>query len=241
LRHIIIGSSHYAQLAILAVREADPAGLVIVIDSSTEAAERLAASVGGKVVVGDPTDPRIHEAAEMDKADVIIAASDSDALNIKVAEIAKKTYGIPIVITLVNNPLNQDEAMTRGSDYVISPSSPLQSHIKAIISTDKWVKATTPEFFGIDLYLYRVVKSSILGITLSQIREELRGYEAYAIGLTKTGSLIRDPSYELREGDVIVIVAPRGMGEAAVEKIRSLIARIQRIRAEMESRRSVYP
>ncbi len=241
MRHIVIGSSHYTALVLSAVRETDPAGLIIMIDRSREAAETLVSSIGGSFIVGDPTDPRIQEAAGMDKADTLIATSDSDALNIKIAEIAKKNYKIPLVITLVNNPLNLEEAIARGSDYAISPSSPVQSQIKAIISTDKWVKATTPEFFGIDIYLYRTVKTSVLGITLSQIREELRGHDAYVIGLTKTGSIIRDPSYELREGDVIVVVAPIGMGELSVERVRSLMARIQRIRAEMESRRSVYP
>jgi len=241
LRHIVVGSSHYTPLILAALREIDPAGIIIVIDRSMETAEMLASSIGGKPVVGDPMDPRTHEKAEIEKTDILIASSDSDAMNIRISETAKKSYRVPIVITLINNPANQEEAIARGSDYVISPASPLQSHIKAIISTDKWVKATTPEFFGIDLYLYRVVKTSAIGITISQIREELSGYDAYVIGMTKAGAIIRDPLYELREGDVIALVAPRGMGEAAVEKIRSLLARIQRIRAEMESGRSAYP
>jgi Trk K+ transport system NAD-binding subunit len=241
LRHIVLGSSHYTPLILSALRETDPAGLIIIMDRSREAAETLANMVGGKPVSGDPMDPRTLEKADIEKADIFIASSDSDAMNIKISEAAKKNYKIPLVITLVNNPANIEEAVARGADYVISPSSPLQSHIKAILSTDKWVKTTTPEFFGIDIYLYRVVRTSMLGITLSQIRDELRGVEAYIVGLTKAGSLIRDPTYELREGDVIILVAPRGMGEAAVEKIRTMLARIQRIRAEMESRRSVYP
>jgi len=241
VRHIVVGFSHYTPLILTALREVDPAGAIIVIDRSREAAEALASLVGGKPVPGEPIDPRIQEAAEVEKADVLIASSDSDALNIKVSEAAKKVYRVPVVIALVNNPANSEEAIARGADYVLSPSSPLQSHIKAILSMDTWVKTTTPEFFGIDIYLYRVVKTSVLGITLSEIREELRGEEAYVIGLTKAGALIRDLTYELREGDVIVLVAPRGMGEAAVEKVRSLLARIQRMRAEMESRRGVYP
>ncbi len=241
MRHIVLGSSHYTPLIVTAIRESDPTGIIVILDRSRETAEALANMVGGKPVDGDPMDPRIQEKAEMEKADIFIASSDSDAMNIKISEVAKKNYRIPLVITIINNPANIEEAISRGADYVISPSSPLQSHIKAILSTDKWVKASTPEFFGIDIYLYRAVKTSMLGITLSQIREELRGFEAYIVGLTKTGSLIRDPTYELREGDVIILVAPRGMGETAVEKIRSLILRIQRIRAEMESRRSIYP
>jgi len=241
VRHIVVGSSHYTPLILAALREIDPAGAIVVVERSREAAEALASLAGGRPVVGEPTDPRTQERAEMEKADVLVASSDSDALNIKISETAKKEYRVPVVIAMVNNPANSEEAIARGADYVISPSSPLQSHIKAILSTDKWIKATTPEFFGIDVYLYRVVKTSVLGVTLSEIREELRGEEAYAIGLTKAGALIRDLTYELREGDIIVLVAPRGMGEAAVDKVRSLLTRVQRMRAEMESRRGVYP
>lgn len=241
MRHVILGTSHHAHLVAGAVRELDPAGIIVIIDRSQEAAQALSELVRGRSVPGDPMDPRVLEKAEVDKADTFIAASDSDALNIRASEVAKKEYKIPIVIAVLNNPSNSEEALARGADYVISPASPLKSHVKAILAMDSWVKATTPEFFGIDLYLYRAVKTSVLGISLSQIREELKGLEALVVCLTKMGSIIRDPSYELREGDVIAIVSPRGAGEQAVERVRRLISRIQRIRAEAESGRVAYP
>ncbi len=55
---------------------------------------------------GDGTDPQVLEAVNIQQANVLVAVSSEDADNLVAAALARHEYGVPRVISRVNNPRN---------------------------------------------------------------------------------------------------------------------------------------
>ena len=58
------------------------------------------------VVLGNGADPLVLERAGILHADVVVAATGSDEVNLVVSTLAKMEYGVPRVVARVNNPVN---------------------------------------------------------------------------------------------------------------------------------------
>ncbi|MFB6468443.1 potassium channel family protein [Cytobacillus sp. Hz8] len=58
------------------------------------------------IIIGSGTDPNTLEAAGIQSADVMVAVTGSDEVNLVASTIAKFEFGIPRVVARVNNPRN---------------------------------------------------------------------------------------------------------------------------------------
>src|SRR5690554_2371369 len=56
------------------------------------------------IVEGSPVVPAVLEAAEIDRADVVTAATPSDESNLALCYLARERYQVPRTIARVNNP-----------------------------------------------------------------------------------------------------------------------------------------
>lgn len=74
---------------------------VIVMDEREEAFRKLAASYGGLTMCGDVTNLGRLEEAGIRKADVFIAVTDKDNVNIMAAQLAKQLYGVSHVLVRI--------------------------------------------------------------------------------------------------------------------------------------------
>lgn len=71
---------------------------VVVIDIDSQAFQELTADFSGFVFEGDATEFAVLREAKADRADVFIAATENDNVNLMVAQIAKKFFGVAKVI-----------------------------------------------------------------------------------------------------------------------------------------------
>ncbi len=74
---------------------------VVVVDTRTAAFEELPAEFSGFKVEGDATEYAILRAAKIERAHVVIAATDNDNVNLMVAQIAKEAFGVAEVIARI--------------------------------------------------------------------------------------------------------------------------------------------
>lgn len=74
---------------------------VIVIDEREEAFRKLASSYGGLTMCADVNNLGKLEEAGIRKADVFIAVTDKDNVNIMAAQMARKIYGVRHVLVRV--------------------------------------------------------------------------------------------------------------------------------------------
>ncbi len=77
---------------------------MVVIDSRSGAFENLTSAFSGFRIEGDATELDVLVRAKTDRADVLIAASDDDNINLMICQIAKKRFNVPRVIARVLKP-----------------------------------------------------------------------------------------------------------------------------------------
>lgn len=236
MRYVVVGSSHYVYFILRAIRDVDPRGVIYVVERSHEVSRVLSSEFNARYHSGNLLDPATYEKIDIRSTDVFIAASESDALNIRLAELMKRVFGVPRVIVVVNNPANIEEYEKSGADYIINPYYNIETFVKASISSDRWIKSSMPELFGIDLYLNRFVKETVFGITLSLLRDAVKDLgDVIVLVMNREGGIVRDPGYELTEGDTVLVVSPRGLGEEAVSRIVRAIERLKILRSGVET------
>jgi len=95
---------------------------VTLIDKNPESFEKLPEDYGGFTVIGDATEREILERAKAGKADLLIVTTEDDATNYFVSVVGAKIFGIPNIISLVNNRENIP-LFERTGIKVISPVS----------------------------------------------------------------------------------------------------------------------
>ena len=81
------------------------------------------------LVLGDGTDVRSLEDAQIAKADVLIAVTGHDQNNLVACQLAKQYFGVPRTIARVNNPKNIQVFKRLGVDSVVSSTAHIASMI----------------------------------------------------------------------------------------------------------------
>lgn len=92
----------------LAQRCNDAGHSVVVIDRSAEALAALArANFGGFTFEGDAAEPSTLRRAGIERADMLVAATQNDNVNLLVAQVARSHFGVARVIARVFDPRRQ--------------------------------------------------------------------------------------------------------------------------------------
>ena len=85
----------------------DDGSSVTIIENRKAAVEKIRAALPGlDIICGNGTSPEILEKSGILNADVVIAATGSDEVNLVVSTLAKVEYQVPRVVARVNNPKN---------------------------------------------------------------------------------------------------------------------------------------
>ena len=77
---------------------------VVVVDNNPEAFIKLSEEFSGFKVEGEITEIALLRRIKLEKAEVFIAATREDNVNLMVTQIANKIFGIRVVYARVNNP-----------------------------------------------------------------------------------------------------------------------------------------
>jgi len=104
---------------------------VVVIDSVEEAFEALSHEFSGYRIGGDATEFRVLQEARTSKADLLVAVTYDDNVNLMVAQVAKKVFKVPNVMVRVNDPAREQVYRDMGID-TICPSIVTGDAITAI-------------------------------------------------------------------------------------------------------------
>jgi trk system potassium uptake protein len=95
---------------------------VVAIDVKESAFELLSPEFSGFRVVGDATEFTVLKEANIEKADVFIATTNDDNINLMVSQIAEKIFDVPKVMARVFDP--KRESIYKDFDIeAISPTS----------------------------------------------------------------------------------------------------------------------
>ncbi|MGM0508208.1 MAG: potassium channel family protein [Fusobacteriota bacterium] len=101
---------------------------VVIIDKYEKSFRRLSTEFTGFKICGDGTEVEILKQAKCDKADVVVAATDSDNINSMISQISKTIYKVPKVLVEVIDP--DKESIYQGLDII--PISPTDLLVKEL-------------------------------------------------------------------------------------------------------------
>lgn len=106
---------------------------VVVIDADENAFEALSSEFTGFRIEGDSTEFRVLQEAKTEKADLLLAVTHSDNVNLMVAQVAKRVFKVPNVMVRVSDPMREQVYRDMGID-TICPSIVAGDAIAAIAS-----------------------------------------------------------------------------------------------------------
>jgi len=81
---------------------------VVVIDTAPDALDALPTEYSGFRIEGDATECALLKEAKTDKADLVIATTREDNVNLMVAQVARRVFKVPRVMARVFDPRREE-------------------------------------------------------------------------------------------------------------------------------------
>jgi trk system potassium uptake protein TrkA len=124
---------------------------VLIIDQDPECLNRQDL-MGAETLLGDACEISVLERANLPQADILVATTGDDKVNLVVSLLAKTEFGVNRVVARVNHPKNEwlfDESW--GVDVAVSTPQILVSLVEEAVSVGDLVRLFTFKMSGVDL------------------------------------------------------------------------------------------
>ncbi len=185
---------------------------VVIIEKDEEKAEKIASMLDIKVIIGDATESEIL--AEVQKADVLVAATSNDATNFMVASLAKQ-MGIKRILALYTNPQHKELFSKIGIESIINFYEIAANYIKNLIYNPivRKIPIITDKF---ELLEFKVEnkfdKKKLKDIELPE--------DSWIMAIERGNELIL-PSYNtvINRGDKLLILVNKERADKVLEKL----------------------
>lgn len=103
---------------------------IVMIDLDSSSFHKLSTEFSGFKMEGDATEFSVLKQAKINQADLLMALTDDDNINIMVTQIAREFFGIQKVIARVVDPLKQTIFSDLGLE-TLSPTLLTQDYLKS--------------------------------------------------------------------------------------------------------------
>lgn len=190
---------------------------VIVVDRNQEKCEEIARKYDAIAINADATQEETLEESEVKKADVLVATTNDDAINLMVVSLAKNK-GVKSLVSVVNQEESKPMFMEKGVKMVKNPNIVMAEHLY------KSIKHPTVED-----YMSVGERVEIFRLPLAE-NSKLSGKTIKKIGLPKKALIVaieRDTKFiiptdeiELFSGDKITILSHKD----EVDKVMKLLS-----------------
>jgi trk system potassium uptake protein TrkA len=105
---------------------------VVVIDADEGAFANLSPEYSGFRIEGDATEPAVLKQAKVDKADMVIAATRDDNVNLMVAQVARAAFSVPRVLARVFEPARKPIYRRLGIESICPTSVAAELFLESI-------------------------------------------------------------------------------------------------------------
>jgi trk system potassium uptake protein TrkA len=195
---------------------------VIMIEQDKTIVERGKTEIDVGWIHGDGCEPWVLEKAEVQSADVLVAATGDDEDNLVISLLAKQEFAVPRVVARVNHPKNAwmfDE--TWGVDVSVSPPHIMASLVEEAVSIGDLVTILPLEGGHVTLVeLTLPPDSPNVGKHVYDLRLP---HDSAIVAVVRDGHVvIAEPETPLLAGDEIMALSTR---ESAVDFQRAVLGR----------------
>ncbi len=174
---------------------------VCVIDREAASFKELGRDFNGRTIKGIGFDEDVLREADVENCDVLAAVTNLDNSNLMTAEVARKLYNVPHVITRLYSPQRESAYLQLGLDYVCGTT---------LVAEDMFAKIQSGRGHHIDTFGdYEIVRFSLTleeeGVNSIKVAELESPHEVRIAAFEHNGET-SSPTKEsvLYNGDIIV-------------------------------------
>lgn len=214
MRIVIVGAG--AVGSYLAERLTSDGQDVVVIESDERRAEELRDATDCKVIHANGASFHALQAAGVAEADLLIAVTSSDAVNVLASQAAARLGG-PRCVARVQDPTLREDLGTHGVDVVIDPVEALAKELLLMVRRGGVSEVVEFADGKVSLFGGRVQPDAPLdGITLRALRQRVTGWDWIVAALVRDGetTIARGDSMVKAGDHVIVVASGRSSSEA---------------------------
>ncbi|HAA82959.1 MAG: K+ Channel protein [Thermotoga sp. 47_83] len=157
MRVIIIGgetTAYYLARSMLSRKYS-----VVIINKDRELCEEFAKKLKATIIHGDGSHKEILRDAEVSKNDVVVILTPRDEVNLFIAQLVMKDFGVKRVVSLVNDPGNMEIFKKMGITTVLNLTTLITNTVEALIFPDEF-SSIIPLEQGIELLSVNVEEDS---------------------------------------------------------------------------------
>ena len=209
---------------------------VTIIDTNAEALRELREKLDVRVEVGQASYPRVLERAGIEDADMLIAITNSDEINMVACQIAHTLYHTPTKIARVRSShyLEHPELFTHQAvpiDHLISPEQLVTDYISRLISHPGALQVLNFANGRVQMVAVKALQEgALVGRKLSALREHMPSIPAQVVAIFRQGkALIPSNDTVVEVGDEMFIIASPKHIRALISELRKLDKPYKRI------------
>jgi trk system potassium uptake protein TrkA len=181
---------------------------VVIIDNDPLRVDELQANLDVLAIQGNGASPAVLEMAGISKAELVIAVTSSDAVNVLACHAAAR-LGVPRKIARVEDPALRDELEVLGVDVAIDPIEELARELLMLVK-ERGVSEHI-EFGNGDLTLLGAFvqpDARLASITLEELREQVTEWNWLIAAVIRHGdAFVARGDFEVHGGDHVLLMA----------------------------------
>lgn len=235
MKIVILGAGQVGRTAASHLSR-EEANEVTVVDTNEEALRDLQDRLDIRTVAGNASYPTVLEAAGAAEADIIIALTSSDEVNMMACEVAYTLFRTPTKIARIRSAeytsrpqLFSEEAIS--VDVFISPEQLVTEYVERLIRYPGALQVL--DFAGgkVQLVGVRALKGGLLvGHRLRELREHLPKIDTRVVAIFRSGrSIIPDGDTVVEVGDEVFFLASSNDLRRVMNELRSQDGPVRRV------------
>ncbi len=235
MKIVILGAGQVGRTAAYQLAR-EEANEVTVVDTNEDVLRDLQDRLDIRTVAGNAAYPSVLEAAGIRDADILVALTSSDEVNMMACEVAYTLYRTPKKIARIRSAeytghpkLFSDEALS--VDVSISPEQLVTEYVERLIRYPGALQVLDFADGRVRLVGLRALKGGLLvGQQLRNLREHLPNSEARVVAIYRAGrSVIPKGDTVIEDGDEVFFVAARTDIRAFMAEIRREESPVKRV------------
>jgi trk system potassium uptake protein TrkA len=227
LKIIILGAGQVGRTAAYQLSR-EQANAVTVVDTNDEILRDLQDRLDIRTVVGNAAHPAILEAAGCESADMIVALTNSDEVNMVACQVAHSLFGTPTKIARIRSSdySLRPQLFEEGGlhvDVTISPEQLVTEHVGRLIHYPGALQVLDFADGRVRLIGMRAVQGGqLVGHQLHELREHIPRRDVRVAAVYRNGrSLQPEGDTVIEEGDEVFFVAARDDIRAMMKELRT--------------------
>ncbi|MBM3117193.1 Trk system potassium transporter TrkA [Jeongeupia naejangsanensis] len=209
---------------------------VTIVDEHAANLKGLQDRLDLRTLVGNAASPAVLEAAGARDADLLLAVTPSDEVNMVACKIAHELFNVPTRLGRVRNPdiLARPELFDHGNfaiDHVITPAQIVTDYLVSLVETPEALQVLDFADGKAQMVVVRVeADAPMQGKTLSSLCQRLPNVDSRAVGIYRRNRYIRpDGDSVLEVGDEVFVLAAGKHMRKVIRELHGEERKIRRI------------